>query len=199
MKLIVIGVIVIVVIVVGFFIFKDEAEQIEEKNEDINLRETIVVILNTNKGVITLELYKNKTPKTVENFVKLAEDSFYDGTKFHRIIENFMIQGGDPLSKDDSKQMLWGTGGPGYNFEDEIVEELSNITGTISMANAGPNTNGSQFFINVADNTFLDGKHSVFGKVTKGMETVLEISKLPKNERDVPNEPIIIESVDILD
>jgi cyclophilin family peptidyl-prolyl cis-trans isomerase len=106
-----------------------------------------------------------------------------------------MIQGGDPLTKDDSQQALWGTGGPGYKFADEIVPALSNVTGTISMANAGPNTNGSQFFINVADNTFLDGKHAVFGKVTGGMDIVMAIASADKNQRDVPTDPIILESV----
>jgi peptidylprolyl isomerase/peptidyl-prolyl cis-trans isomerase A (cyclophilin A) len=106
-----------------------------------------------------------------------------------------MIQGGDPLTKDDSKQAMWGTGGPGYKFADEIVPGLSNVTGTISMANAGPNTNGSQFFINVADNTFLDGKHAVFGRVIEGMDVVMAISQAERNQRDVPVEPIVLQSV----
>lgn len=151
--------------------------------------------LNTNKGVITLELYGEQTPETVGNFVKLAQEGYYDGTKFHRVIDDFMIQGGDPLTKDDTMQARWGTGGPGYQFKDEIVSGLSNVTGTISMANAGPNTNGSQFFINVADNTFLDGKHAVFGRVTAGMDVVLAISQVARNSRDVPNDPVVIESV----
>lgn len=163
----------------------------------VNIQETMNVTLTTNKGPITLELYADKTPKTVENFTKLAAEGFYDGTKFHRIIPDFMIQGGDPLTKDDSQQAMWGTGGPGYQFEDEIVPELSNVTGTISMANAGPNTNGSQFFINVADNTFLDGKHAVFGKVVEGMDLVMELSNTETGPRDVPVSPIVIESVTI--
>lgn len=151
--------------------------------------------ITTNKGVITLELYADKTPNTVANFTKLAQDGFYNTTKFHRVIDGFMIQGGDPLTKDDTKQSMWGTGGPGYKFADEFAPGLSNVTGTISMANAGPNTNGSQFFINVADNTFLDGKHSVFGRVTGGMDVVLAISQVERTSRDVPVDPVVLESV----
>ncbi len=165
----------------------------ESKNNDTNMKATI----QTNKGNIVLELFSDKTPKTSGNFEKLAKESFYDGTKFHRIIENFMIQGGDPQTKDDSLEMMWGTGGPGYQFEDEFVSGLSNVSGTISMANSGPGTNGSQFFINVADNTFLDGKHTVFGKVIEGMDIVMMISQSETKERDVPAEPIILEKVTI--
>ncbi len=160
-----------------------------------NTQGTMQATITTNKGVITLELFGDQTPTTVGNFTKLAQEGFYNTTKFHRVIEGFMIQGGDPLTKDDSQQALWGTGGPGYKFADEIVPALSNVTGTISMANAGPNTNGSQFFINVADNTFLDGKHAVFGKVVGGMDVVMAIASAEKNQRDVPTDPIILESV----
>ncbi|MFA7193870.1 MAG: peptidylprolyl isomerase [Candidatus Paceibacterota bacterium] len=153
--------------------------------------------IQTNKGNIVLELFAEQTPKTAGNFAKLAKEGFYDGTKFHRVIDGFMIQGGDPQTKDDSLQMRWGTGGPGYQFEDEIVAGLSNVVGTISMANAGPNTNGSQFFINVGDNTFLDGKHAVFGKVIEGMDIVMMISQVQKNERDVPVEAIVLEKVTV--
>src|SRR5689334_23884625 len=100
--------------------------------------------IETNKGTMRAELFEKDAPNTVANFVKLANAGFYDGTKFHRVIKGFMIQGGDPLSKDDSKMNLWGTGGPGYSFADEITAENRNDAGTISMANAGPNTNGSQ-------------------------------------------------------
>ena len=111
-------------------------------------------------------------PKTTENFVKLAKEGFYDGTKFHRVIKGFMIQGGDPQTKDDALMARWGTGGPGYKFEDEIHGQNRNDVGTIAMANSGPNTNGSQFFINTAPNNFLDAKHTVFGKVIQGMDVV---------------------------
>lgn len=152
--------------------------------------------LRTSMGDITIE-FSPDAPKTVENFVNLAKGGFYDGTKFHRVISGFMIQGGDPFTKDDSKQAMWGTGGPGYTFKDEIHANNRNEAGTISMANAGPNTNGSQFFINVADNNFLDTKHTVFGKVTAGMDVVMKISQVHTNEQDRPAEPILIQSVSL--
>jgi len=152
-------------------------------------------ILHTNMGDISIE-FNPGTPKTVENFIKLAKSGFYDGTKFHRVIKGFMNQGGDPLSKDDSKKASWGTGGPGYQFADEIVEGSNkNVPGTVAMANAGPNTNGSQFFINVADNSFLDTKHTVFGMVTAGAEAVMAINAVETGEKDIPVEPVIIKSI----
>lgn len=188
--------------VAGMIVFAINKTEKEEIENDVNVNNLIEfneknmkATIQTNRGNIVLELYAEQTPKTAGNFAKLAKEGFYDGTKFHRVIEGFMIQGGDPQTKDDSLQMRWGTGGPGYQFEDEIVAELSNMTGTISMANAGPNTNGSQFFINVADNTFLDGKHAVFGRVLEGMDIVFAISQAEKNQRDVPIEPIILEKV----
>lgn len=152
---------------------------------------------NTNKGSFTIELTRDITPKTVENFVTLAQSGFYNGVKFHRIIDGFMIQGGDPLSKDDSKQAYWGTGGPGYTFADEITSSNKNNIGTISMANAGPNTNGSQFFINVANNNFLDTKHTVFGKVTQGMDVITAISKVQVGQSDRPVTPVVIQSIEL--
>ncbi|HAS80526.1 TPA: peptidylprolyl isomerase [Candidatus Nomurabacteria bacterium] len=153
-------------------------------------------ILHTNKGDITIQ-FNPSTPKTVENFIKLAREGFYDGTKFHRVIKDFMSQGGDPLSKDDLKKDSWGTGGPGYQFADEINDENSNEVGTISMANAGPNTNGSQFFINAADNNFLDTKHTVFGKVVDGLDVALAINSVKVDSSDKPLEPIVIESITV--
>lgn len=150
--------------------------------------------MHTSKGDITIEL-SEATPKTVENFVKLAQSGFYDNTKFHRVIEGFMNQGGDPLSKDDSQKMRWGTGGPGYQFADEIGPGNRNDVGTISMANAGPNTNGSQFFINVAANNFLDAKHTVFGKVTDGMDVVMAINKVDTDGSDKPLVPVVIKNI----
>ncbi|HEY1037394.1 MAG TPA: peptidylprolyl isomerase [Candidatus Paceibacterota bacterium] len=149
----------------------------------------------TNKGEFTIEFYGDRTPKTVENFTTLAKAGFYDGVKFHRVIAGFMIQGGDPLSKDDSQSQRWGTGGPGYTFADEITPSNSNEVGTISMANAGPNTNGSQFFINTADNSFLNGKHTVFGKVVSGMEVVKAIEATPVNGSDRPLEAMVIQKI----
>lgn len=151
--------------------------------------------LQTSKGNIVIEFFPDQAPKTVENFINLAKSGFYDGTKFHRVIKDFMIQGGDPLTRDDSKAAMWGTGGPGYKFEDEITGENKNIAGTISMANAGPDTNGSQFFINVADNNFLDTKHTVFGRVVSGMEVVVAIENTPANQADQPLTPVVVGSI----
>ncbi len=151
--------------------------------------------IKTNKGDIVIDFFDQATPNTVANFVKLAKSGFYDGVKFHRIIRNFMVQGGDPLTKEESKKHLWGTGGPGYKFDDEIGTENSNASGTISMANAGRNTNGSQFFINVADNHFLNSKHTAFGQVVKGMDVVAAIAAVPTAAGDQPIDPVVIESV----
>ena len=150
--------------------------------------------LHTNKGDITIKFLGSDAPNTVANFTKLASAGFYDGTKFHRVIKGFMIQGGDPLTKDDSLAARWGTGGPGYQFADEIHANNINAAGTIAMANAGPNTNGSQFFINVAANNFLDTKHTVFGKVTSGMDVVTQIENSP-TASDRPVSAVIIESI----
>ena len=151
--------------------------------------------MHTNKGEIEIEMMEKEAPKTVANFAKLARSGFYDGTKFHRVITDFMIQGGDPKTKDDKLMASWGTGGPGDQFEDEIHSGNRNDVGTIAMANAGPNTNGSQFFINVAANNFLDMKHTVFGRVVKGMEVVDEISKVDTEKADRPIEPVTITSI----
>ena len=137
--------------------------------------------LKTNKGDIVIDFYSDRTPATVENFIKLAKTGFYDGVKFHRVISNFMIQGGDPLTKDDSKMAYWGTGGPGYKFNDEITPANSNAAGTISMANAGRNTNGSQFFITHIATPWLDGKHSVFGEVM-GEQDQEVVNKISNND-----------------
>ena len=132
--------------------------------------------IETNKGTIQLELYDDKVPKTVANFEKLAGEGFYDGLKFHRVIEDFMVQTGCPQGT--------GTGGPGYQFEDEFVADLKHDgPGVLSMANAGPNTNGSQFFITHVATPWLDGKHSVFGKVTDGQDVVNAIEQGDKMEK----------------
>jgi cyclophilin family peptidyl-prolyl cis-trans isomerase len=151
--------------------------------------------LQTNKGDITVEFNSEGTPNTVANFIKLAKDGFYNGTKFHRVIKGFMNQGGDPFSKDDSLSARWGTGGPGYSFNDEIGPNNRNDVGTISMANSGPNTNGSQFFINATDNNSLDTKHTVFGKVVSGLDVVMLINSTPTDAADRPVSPVIIEKV----
>lgn len=152
--------------------------------------------LHTTKGDITLE-FNSATPNTVQNFIKLAQEGFYNGTKFHRVIKGFMVQGGDPLSKDDTQTANWGRGGPGYTFADEIGQGNRNAAGTISMANAGPNTNGSQFFINAADNSFLDTKHTVFGRVVAGLDVVAAIESTPTGANDRPLEPVVITSVSL--
>src|SRR5947207_13854743 len=144
--------------------------------------------LHTNHGAIELELFDEDAPKTVGNFLKLARDGFYDGVIFHRVIPDFMIQGGDPTGT--------GSGGPGYQFEDEFNDNKA-VRGALAMANSGPNTNGSQFFIVTAEATpWLDGKHTVFGRVTSGMDVVDAISAADRDAQDRPREEIKIQSVD---
>lgn len=158
---------------------------------------TNTVTLKTTMGDISVELYGKDAPKTVENFVKLAKEGFYTGTRFHRVIKDFMIQGGDPLSKDDTKGNMWGTGGPGYKFEDEINAHKL-VKGVIAMANAGPNTNGSQFFIVTADSTpWLDGKHTVFGRVVGGMDNVIAINNVQTVPGDRPVVPVTVTGVEV--
>lgn len=150
--------------------------------------------LKTSKGDITIHFYNDDAPKTVNNFFKLSADNFYDNTTFHRVIKGFMIQGGDPNSKDDN----WtddGQGGPGYTFNDEINSHKL-IEGSVAMANSGPNTNGSQFFIVTAKSApLLDGKYTNFGEVTDGLDIVHEIENIETNEGDHPTKDVKIESV----
>jgi cyclophilin family peptidyl-prolyl cis-trans isomerase len=143
--------------------------------------------LHTNHGAIAVELFDEDAPKTVDNFTKLAKDGFYDGVIFHRVIPDFMIQGGDPTGT--------GTGGPGYAFEDEINDHKVE-RGALAMANAGPNTNGSQFFVVTTQAApWLDGKHTVFGRVTEGMDVVDTISEVDTDANDKPREAVTIERV----
>lgn len=173
-------------------------KEVEDVNKlKDNNKKIMQATLKTNKGEITIELDTTNTPKTSENFIKLAKEGFYNGTKFHRVIKDFMIQGGDPLTKDNTKMDYWGTGGPGYKFADEITPLNKNMRGTISMANSGPNTNGSQFFINTKDNNFLDTKHTVFGKVISGMDTVEKIEAAQTVQNDRPKDEIVINSIDL--
>ena len=145
--------------------------------------------MKTSKGTIEIDLFEADAPKTVENFTKLTKDGFYDGLIFHRVISGFMLQGGCPEGT--------GTGGPGYTFEDEFNQHKV-VRGALAMANAGPNTNGSQFFIVTADECpWLDGKHTVFGEVTAGMDVVDAIESTPTDGRDRPSTPVKIESVTI--
>jgi cyclophilin family peptidyl-prolyl cis-trans isomerase len=143
--------------------------------------------MQTNKGTIEIELFDDDAPKTVENFTKLARDGFYDGVIFHRVIPDFMIQGGDPTGT--------GSGGPGYQFEDEFNDNKI-VRGALAMANAGPNTNGSQFFVVTADACpWLDGKHTVFGRITSGMDVVDTIEQVETGANDRPKDEVRIESV----
>lgn len=170
---------------------------IPNANNKTNTNKNMIATMNTNYGEIKLELFASDAPGTVENFVKLATSGFYNETKFHRVVKGFMIQGGDPLTKDNSLKERWGSGGPGYEFADEIHANNYNIMGTISMANAGPNTNGSQFFINTNNNDFLDTKHTVFGKVVEGMNIISQIENVATEGPDRPVEDIIIKSITI--
>jgi cyclophilin family peptidyl-prolyl cis-trans isomerase len=147
-------------------------------------------VMETSKGSITIELFAEQTPVTVNNFVFLAREGFYDGVGFHRVIGGFMIQGGDPEGT--------GRGGPGYTFNDEFREELRfDRSGLLAMANAGPNTNGSQFFITVGTPTHLNGKHTIFGRVVDGYDVVEAISKVPTDSSDRPREEVRIERIAI--
>lgn len=175
----------------------DEPTPVPESNNNSEVTPTVkeykenqTVLLKTNKGDIKLELYNEDMPITAGNFVKLVEEGFYDGVIFHRIIDGFMIQGGDPDGN--------GTGGPGYTIEDEFTDNNENNRGTLSMANAGPNTGGSQFFINLVDNNFLDDKHPVFGKVIEGMDIIDEIAKVETDGADKPLDDVTIKNATLL-
>lgn len=193
----------------GFFgaeEYRDDVDvpyQVSEYNQNEHM-ETQRVVFETNKGDITLELYTGAMPITTGNFLKLVGEGFYNETKFHRVIDGFMIQGGDPLSKTEDVTR-YGTGGPGYTIEDEFVagEELTNVRGTIAMANTGqPDSGGSQFFINLVDNTGLDfdkepltSRHPVFGRVVEGMSVVDQIARVETGARDIPLDPVVITQV----
>jgi cyclophilin family peptidyl-prolyl cis-trans isomerase len=153
--------------------------------------------ITTNKGVIEFS-FGEKTPATVENFTKLASSNFYNGVRFHRVIKDFMIQTGDPLSKDKANEAAWGTGGPGYKFNDELKGDEQYTLGTVAMANSGPNTNGSQFFIVTANpGVPLPPNYTVFGKVTKGIETALAIQQVKTAPGDRPVDDVIIEKIEL--
>ena len=145
--------------------------------------------LHTNHGAVKVELFDEDAPKTVDNFLKLSRDGYYDGLIFHRVIKDFMIQGGCPEGT--------GTGGPGYEFEDEINQHKI-VRGALAMANRGPNTNGSQFFIVTTEEApWLDGKHTVFGRVAEGMDSVDAIEAVDTGAQDRPTEPVVIEKVEV--
>ncbi|MEK7505619.1 MAG: peptidylprolyl isomerase [Patescibacteria group bacterium] len=202
---------IVALALVGFFIWQQRASIMKEVGEagvsinsvgvtsvpegTKNMDKYTGATLKTNYGNIEVEFFKDKAPNTVENFVSLAQSGYFDGTKFHRVIKDFMIQGGDPLSKDDAQIAHWGTGGPGFYIPDEINNEKL-VQGVLAMANAGPNTNGSQFFIITAKETsWLDGKHTPFGKVVKGMDVVMTISNTETTTNDRPVKAVILEKV----
>lgn len=168
----------------------------QNQKQIIQEKTMTTVTLKTNLGDIKLELFDKDAPKTVANFIKLSKEGFYNGTRFHRVIKDFMIQGGDPNSKDDN----WsndGMGDPGYKFEDEFNSNKL-VRGVLAMANAGPNTNGSQFFIVTAQETpWLDGKHTAFGRVIEGMDIVDKIESLKTYENDNPRGAATVGSVTV--
>lgn len=148
--------------------------------------------IDTNLGEFTVELFEAQAPNTTKNFIDLVEKGYYDGIVFHRVIEGFMLQGGCPSGT--------GTGGPGYNIDDEFHPDLRHDTeGMLSMANAGPNTGGSQFFVTLAPTAWLDGKHAIFGKVVEGMDIVHAIGTIPTGSGDRPLEPVVMRNVRIVD
>ena len=171
--------------------------QIEKLSQEDLLGQYNGAILKTNLGDIKVKFYNSESPLTVNNFLNLAKKGFYDGTKFHRVISDFMIQGGDPNSKDDD----WsddGMGGPSYKFKDEI-NDYKLVRGSLAMANSGLNTNGSQFFIVTAESTpWLDGKHTNFGFVVEGLDVVEKIEAVKTNATDHPQEDIIIKNIELI-
>lgn len=183
-------------------------EELKIANPEISNTMNRIAVMKTSLGTIELELFEDQMPVTTGNFIKLANEKFYDGIKFHRVIKGFMVQAGDPNTKGDNV-LSYGTGGPGYTVQDEFVAGplLTNTRGTIAMANTGqPNSGGSQFFINTVDNVGLDydkepssSKHPVFGRVVKGMEVVDAIENVERGQRDLPLTPVVIESVTIQD
>lgn len=195
--------ILIVLVFGGWLMLAPIINNKSDSDKKMDTENLTTATMKTNKGEVVLELFTKKMPITTANFIKLAKEGYYNGTKFHRVIKGFMIQGGDILSKDDSKKDLWGTGGSGYTIEDEFVAGLSNVRGTIAMANTGqPNSGGSQFFINLVDNTGLDfdkeplaSKHPVFGRVIGGTEVMDLIGKTATDEADRPLEDVIINEV----
>ncbi len=177
---------------------KSEEKEVLGEVKDVKDTNKVLVTMKTSLGNIAIELYKDKAPLTVENFVKLAKSGFYDGTKFHRVIKDFMIQGGDPNSRNPDWS-THGQGGPGYAFKDEF-NNVPLVAGVLAMANSGPNTNGSQFFIITAEATpWLDGKHTAFGRVTSGMNIVraIENVNVDKARGDHPVSDVVMEKVTI--
>ncbi len=211
----------IAVLLVGFFIYQNNSQPVvNDTTVDLfststsgqpavpvassssvtntTMQDNPIVVFDTTKGKIEVELFRDKAPKTVANFLKLTESGFYNGTLFHRVIKGFMIQGGDPLTKSDPTNIaIHGTGGPGYTFADEI-NNVKLTAGILAMANAGPNTNGSQFFIVTAAATpWLDGHHTAFGRVVSGMDVVSAIENVPTGQNDRPGQEVKVNSISV--
>ncbi len=198
----IIGIGIIIVITLSYFIFNEN--KIEKNVNNINENKTNTKMskarIKTNKGEIVIE-FNDTAPKAVENFQTLAGKGFYDGVRFHRVIRDFMIQTGDPLSRESLSRQVWGTGGPGYKFADELSGKEQYTLGTVAMANSGPNTNGSQFFIVSASDAKLPASYTVFAKVISGLEVVEVIQNVKTSGRmsnqpsDMPLEDVLIEKV----
>ncbi len=187
--------VIVAVLLIAFFVF-GKGKITGNTTGKTTMDDSTKIKFETSEGNFVIQLYDDM-PITTENFEKLVSQGFYDGVLFHRIIDGFMLQTGDPLTKDKSKSYLWGTGGPGYSIKDEFTHEGGNKNnrGTISMANSGPNTGGSQFFINTVNNNFLDTKHPAFGEVIQGMDVIDAISKVETDSNDRPvNEVKIIKA-----
>lgn len=180
------------ILILFSFIFTSNI--ISQKKDDKKMTDSMTVaVIKTNMGTIELELFAKETPKTVENFVGLANKGYYNGVIFHRVIDGFMIQGGDPTGTGRGGESIWGK-----RFNDEIVKDLVfDSEGILAMANAGPNTNGSQFFITLAPTKWLNGNHTIFGKVINGMEVVRAIGKVAKGPQDRPLKDVVMENVTI--
>lgn len=175
-----------------------DANLAELTEEPTMASERPIIKFETTKGDITVELFEDKSPNTVGYILGFVEQGYYDGTQFHRVISDFMIQGGDPLTKDPAAKARYGTGGPDFEFADEFNNEPL-VRGSVAMANAGPNTNGSQFFIVTAEATpWLDGAHTNFGRVLEGMEVVEAIEAVETDARDLPLEPVVVETVSVV-
>ncbi len=183
----------LLLIIIALLISVNQSIYSQKKEKQKMKEKQTVAVIQTNMGTIEIELFSKQTPKTVENFVGLANKGYYNGVIFHRVIDKFMIQGGDPTGTGRGGESFWGG-----KFEDEIVPNLKHDSeGVLSMANAGPNTNGSQFFITLVPTPWLDGKHTVFGRVIKGMEIVRAIGKVQTNQQDRPLKDVVMEKVTI--
>ncbi len=189
-------IIILLTVSVVFAIGQEKSKKQKEKKMELKAISNPVVIMETSMGIIEIELFVKETPKTVENFIGLTKKGYYNGIIFHRVIANFMIQGGDPTGTGRGGESIWGK-----PFEDEVSPKLKHDgPGILSMANAGPNTNGSQFFITLVPTPHLDGRHSVFGKVVKGMDVVQAIGKVETTKPgDRPKKDVVMQKVYLKD